>query len=235
MKILNLNLWNYNQWEERKPKIIKFIKKEKPDVIVFQEVRDDLQFNKKGNHQVKQLNEELNYPHMLFYSVTDKRKERPEKYNLPCKEGTAILSKYPFVKIEKKMLTKQKEDRYHCGNIYFRINKQKNNFDFIAVHFSPHELFSKLHLEETLNYIKNKRINPIIIGDFNIIKSEILHDAIKGKFKSSLQYKKYLSYPKGKFTLDYIVISNKMKFKSFKCLGKGLSDHKALVAEIVFK
>jgi endonuclease/exonuclease/phosphatase family metal-dependent hydrolase len=235
LKILNLNLWNYNSWEERKPKIIKFIKKENPDVVVFQEVRDDLQFNKNGDHQVKQLNEELNYPHLLFYSATDKRKERPEKYKLPCKEGTAVLSKYPLSKVEKKMLKKQKDDRYHCGNLYFRLKKQGKNFDFVAVHFSPHGLFSKLHLEETLNDIKKKKVNPIIMGDFNIIKSGILHNSIKGKFESSLQYKKYISYPKGNFTLDYIVIPKNMKFKTFKCVGKGLSDHKALVAEVMLK
>ena len=57
VKVLNLNLWNYNNFEERKPKIIAFIKKHNPDIIVFQEVRDDLQFNKKGNNQAKQLNE----------------------------------------------------------------------------------------------------------------------------------------------------------------------------------
>ncbi len=232
MKVLNLNLWNYNKFKERKPKIIKFIKKHNPDIVVFQEVRDDLQFNKKGNNQAKQLNEKLGYPHLIFYAVTDKRKERPEKYKLRCTEGTAVLSKFPILKKKKKMLKKHKEDRYHCGNLYFRV-KSKKEIDFIAVHFSPNEKFSLPQLNETLKYAKKKKIRPILIGDFNIINSKVLNEVISDEYKSSLQKKKYISYPKGKFTLDYIVIPKEYKFKTFKCEGTGLSDHKALIAEII--
>ena len=161
VKVLNLNLWNYNDFEERKPKVIKFIKKHDPDVIVLQEVRDDLQFNEEGNNQAKQLNESLGYPHLLFYPVTDKRNERPEKYKLQCFEGTAVLSKFPIIKSEEKLLKKHKDDMYHCGNLYFKIKAEKE-IDFIAVHFSPNELFSLLHLIETLKYADEKKIKPII-------------------------------------------------------------------------
>ena len=47
-----------------------------------------------------------------------------------------------------------------------------------------------------------------------------------------MQEKKYISYPKGNFTLDYILIPKKYKFKNLKCEGKNLSDHRALIAEI---
>jgi endonuclease/exonuclease/phosphatase family metal-dependent hydrolase len=47
-----------------------------------------------------------------------------------------------------------------------------------------------------------------------------------------MKYKRYLSYPPANYTLDYILIPKKFKFKSFDCLGENLSDHKALVAEI---
>lgn len=231
VKVLNLNLWNYNNFEERKPKIIAFVKKHNPDIIIFQEVRDDLQYNKKGNNQAKQLNEKLGYPHLVYYPVADKRKERPEKYKLRCTEGTAILSRYPIIKTEKKKLKKHKDDRYNCGNLYFRVRAEKK-IDFIAVHFSPNDLFSKLHLMETLKFVKKKKIKPIIIGDFNIINYEVLHNAIIGEYKSSLQKKKYISYPKGRFTLDYVLIPEEYKFKTFKCQGTNLSDHKALITEI---
>jgi endonuclease/exonuclease/phosphatase family metal-dependent hydrolase len=230
LKILNLNLWNYNSWEERKPKIVEFIKEHDPDVVVLQEVRDDLQFNEKGDNQAEQLNKELKYPHLLFYPVTDKRKERPEKYKVECTEGTAVLSKFAFTKTEEKMLKKEKEDRYWCGNLYFQIDAEKP-VDFVAVHFSPNEIFSMLHLKETLKYIEDKNIKPIIIGDFNIIKSENLHELISEDYVSSMQYKKYLSYPPGNFTLDYIVIPKEFEFDSLDCVGTDISDHKALVAE----
>jgi len=79
IKIFNLNLWNYTNWKERELKILEIIKKQNPDVITLQEVRDDIQFNKKRDNQAKQLNRELNYPYYAFYPVTDKQKERPEK------------------------------------------------------------------------------------------------------------------------------------------------------------
>jgi len=231
IKILNLNLWNYNHWESRKAKIIEFIKKHDPDIVVFQEARDDIKLNKKGDNQAKQLNRELGFPHYAFYSVTDKRKERPEKYKNYCREGTAVLSKFPILKIEKDQLQKHKDDRYTCGNLYVRIKANKI-IDLIAVHFSNNNYFSLLHLLETLRYIKKKGIRPIIVGDFNMIGSHVLHEITGDEYKSSLEYKKYLSYPPANYTLDYILIPKKYKFKSLQCTGKDLSDHMALVSEV---
>jgi endonuclease/exonuclease/phosphatase family metal-dependent hydrolase len=231
MKILNLNLWNYSKWKERKLNIIKFIKKQNPDVVTFQEVRDDIKFNKKGENQAKQLNRELNYPYYVFYKVTDKRKERPEKYKNYCIEGTAVLSKYPILNVRKEKLRKHKDDRYTCGNLHIKLKAEKI-IDLIVVHFSNSNYFSLLHLLETLKYIEKEKIEPIIVGDFNIIDSYILHDLTEDVYKSSLKFKKYLSYPPANYTLDYILIPKKFKFKSFDCLGANLSDHKALVANI---
>ncbi len=234
MKILNLNLWNYNNFESRKPQIIKFIKKHDPDIIVFQEVRDDIRFNKKGNNQAKQLKKELKYPHYAFYQIADKQKGWPKKYKKYCVEGTAILSKYPFLKVERRKLKQQKEDKYPRGNLYVRIKAEKI-IDVVVVHFSNTDLFSLLHLLETLKWINSKKITPIIVGDFNIRYPDWLHDLTEEGYLSSAKYKKYISYPLANYTLDYILIPKKFKFKSFSCLGKNLSDHRALVADIKIK
>jgi endonuclease/exonuclease/phosphatase family metal-dependent hydrolase len=231
VKILNLNIWNYTNFEERKPKIIKFIKKHDPDIVVLQEVRDDAKFNKKGDHQAKQLNAELNFPYTSYYSVTDKRKERPEKYDQFCIEGSAVLSKFKILNVEKKKLAKHPEDRYTCGNLHLRVKAEKV-LDLIVVHFSNRDLFSLLHLIETMKYTREKKIRPIIVGDFNIKHPEYLSQMIYGDYTSSYDYKKYLSYPPANYTLDYVVIPKEFKFKSLKCLGKGLSDHMALLAEV---
>lgn len=231
VKILNLNLWNYNHFGDRKPKILNFIRKNNPEIVAFQEVRDDTGFNKKGDNQAKQLNKELKFPYYAFYPTTNKQKERPEKYKNYCIEGTAVLSKYPILKFEGIKLKKQKEDRYNCGNLYVKI-KAKKIIDLIVVHFSNSDLFSLLHLIETLKWVSGKKIKPIILGDFNMRHSEWLHDLIEGDYTSSLKYKKYLSYPPDKWTLDYILIPKKFKFKSFECSEEELSDHRALIAEI---
>lgn len=231
LKILNLNLWNYSQYETRKPRILEFIREQNPDVITLQEVRDDIQFNKKGDNQAMQLNRELNYPHYEFYEVTDKQKERPEKYTHRCKEGTAILSKFPIVKFEKRELKRQPEDRYTCGNLYVQLKAEKM-VDMVIVHFSNSDLFSLLHLIETLKWIKKKGIDPIIAGDFNIRHPDWLDDLTEDHYTSSMRHKPYISYSPDNYTLDYILIPQRFKFKSFDCLGEGLSDHKALVAEV---
>lgn len=231
IKILNLNLWNYNNWVKRKPKIVSFIKKESPDIILFQEVRDDIEFNKKGENQAKQLNKILGYSFYAFYPVTDKRKERPEKYNHYCFEGTAILSRFPILKIERIKLKKQQEDRYTCGNLHVRIKADKL-FDLVGVHFSNSDLFSKLHLIETMNQIRKRKIRPIIAGDFNMRHTKLLKDLTGKSYTNSFMHKAYISYPSRNWVLDYIVIPKEYEFKSFKCTGAGLSDHKALVAKI---
>jgi endonuclease/exonuclease/phosphatase family metal-dependent hydrolase len=231
LRLLNLNLWNYNNWKERKPKIIRSIKKENPDIITFQEVRDDIKFNKKGDNQAKQLNRKLGYPYYAFYPVTDKQKERPEKYNCYCIEGTAVLSKFPILKIEKERLKKHPEDRYACGNLYVKIKADKI-IDLLVVHFSNSDLFSKLHLIETMKQIKKKKIKPVIVGDFNMRHTNWLKNLTGKDYTNSFIFKKYISYPARKWALDYIIIPGQFKFISLKCLGNGLSDHKALVAKI---
>ena len=234
LKILNLNLWNYNNFEKRKPFIIDFIKKHKPDIIIFQEVRDDLEFNKEGENQAKQINKSLKFPFELFCPVTDKRNERPEKYKLQCLEGTAILSKFPIMNHEIIQLKKYDDCIYSRGNVCFKIKAEKE-IDFIAVHFAPNEIHSKLDLKETLDYVEKKKISSIIVGDFNFIDSNLLFDLTKENFMSSYEFKNYISYPKANFTLDYILIPNEFSFRSFQCLGTNLSDHKVLIAEIELK
>lgn len=231
LKILNFNLWNYTNYETRKPEVIKLIKEKNPDVVILQEVRDDIQFNKQGDNQAKQLNRELKFPYYEFYAITDKRKERPEKYKQYCIEGTAVLSKFPITKVEKYQLQKQSEDRYTCGNLYVQL-KAKKLIDVIVVHFSNTDLFSLLHMLETLRWIKKKKFKPIIVGDFNIRHSEWLHDLIEGEYLSSMKYKKYLSYPPANYTLDYILLPKGFSFKTFECLEENVSDHRALYAEI---
>jgi len=232
VKILSFNLWNYENYNERKPKIIGFIKKQDPDLVVFQEIRDDALYNKKGENQLKNLNRELGYPHELFYPVTDKRKERPEKYRCRCIEGTGVLSKYPLKKIETKKLEKQPEDRYTCGNIHVRVQIGKKAVDLVAVHFSNSDLYSLLHLIETMSWVRKKKITPIIAGDFNMRHPKWLGEITGEEYKNSYQYKKYISYPRAKFTLDYIVIPKKYFFKKVECKHLNLSDHKPLLAEV---
>ena len=232
IKILELNMWNYNDFDERKAKIIRLIKKQNPDIVALNEVADDIKLNKNGENQLKQLNKELNYPYQAFYPVEDMHEYNPEKYkHYMVLDGNAVLSKYPILKVIKKKLKKQKGDKHHRGILHVKIKTDKV-FDIIVVHFSNHDVFSLLHLNETLDYARKKLISPIIIGDFNILKPEQITKLTKTSYKSSYTYKNYITYPSKKETLDYILIPKTLKFKSLKCLKDKVSDHRALLASI---
>jgi len=236
IKILNLNLWGYNDFDKRKKLIVDFIKKHDPDIVTFQEVRDDSRQNTIGDNQLEQLNRSLKYKYSNFFETTDvnhvNKITNDPKYdpsNPRVKEGLGILSKQRIVKSKGFMLNQHKKDRYPRGILWARL---VNNVDVVVAHYSFNDLFSKLHMEETLKVIKNNRLQPIIAGDFNILNQEIIKSAASEEYRISSNEFSYISFPPKNETLDYILIPRSYKFISFECIGANLSDHKALLAEI---
>jgi endonuclease/exonuclease/phosphatase family metal-dependent hydrolase len=236
IKILDLNLWGYNDFNERKKLIVDFVKKHDPDVIAFQEVRDDSRQNKIGYNQLKQLNQSLKYKYSIFFETTDvnhvNKITNDPKYdptNPRVKEGLGILSKLKIVESKGFMLNQHTKDGYPRGILWARL---ENNIDVINVHYSFNDLFSKLHLEETLKIIKENRLHAIITGDLNILNQKIIDDLASKDYKISSNEFNYISYPSKNQNLDHILIPKQFEFKSFKCIGPSISDHKALLAEI---
>jgi endonuclease/exonuclease/phosphatase family metal-dependent hydrolase len=233
IKIFDLNLWNYNNFEERKPRIVEAIKKYNPDIVAFQEVRDDLRFNSRGYNQARQLNTKLDYKYLAFMKTMDVNKVNNRLENPDCIEGLALLSKYPIVKIIRKKIKRHDNDRHTRGILYARI-KTKKDIEVCVVHFSPNRLFSKLHLEETLNFFREKQLEPIILGDFNIDDHDIITNLASENYSIARDFNHCITLPDTKRTIDDILIPKKYKFKSFFCDETNLSDHKALIAEILF-
>jgi len=239
LKLLSINLWNYNHFEDRFQKIISFIKETKPDVIALQEVRDDSRRNHVGNNQLLQLNKKIGYAYHEYFEYMDVNRVNKSLNNIyydttnpRVMEGLGLLSIYPIVKTYSRHLKKHKLDKYPRGILCARIKSEKT-FDIFVVHYSADDLFSKLHLEETLEYARKKFIKPIIVGDFNMRKTEIAHEVASQDYVVSRDRFKYYSYPSKKETLDYILIPKEMSFKSFKCVRTAISDHSVLLAEIV--
>jgi len=224
-----LNLWNYNNFKERKPKIIKFIQKINPDVITLQEVRDDLRFNSQENNQVEQLNEELKYEFLSYIKTMDVNKVNNRTENPACFEGLAVLSKFPIIKSEKIKLKQHKDDKFTRAILHTKIKVDKI-IDLFVVHFSPDDLFSKLHLEETLEFAK--KIKPIIIGDFNVRKEGVVSELASKDYLVSSDIKDYISYLSENYILDYILVPKEYKFKSFNCIDSKIFDHNVLISEV---
>lgn len=227
MKILNLNLWNYNNFDERKPRIVDFIKEHNPDIVTMQEVRDDLRYNSEGDNQAFQINKLLKYPHHIFIQSMDVNKVN-NLDNPPCYEGLAILSKTPYLKSKKFSLRQHPDDKFTRAILWVKLKE----FDLFTVHFSPDDLFSKLHLQETLDIAKRNNIKPIIIGDFNIRHPNIVEEVIGDDYISTRSIRKYISYPPANYTLDYALVPKGVEIKKFSCLGNNISDHKSLIVEV---
>jgi endonuclease/exonuclease/phosphatase family metal-dependent hydrolase len=236
LKIMTLNIWGYNgDWNKRLKNIITLLSKEKPDVIVMQEVCDDRRFNRKGNHQGIIINSKLNYPYSNYLEV----EKILTRNKLPVKEliyeGQLVLSKHPIVKVNNRYLKQQKDNRHQSALQQISLKIGNKMIEVWNIHFSNRDDWSKLHLQETMSYVKKP---TIIIGDFNIqifANTELPRDinAIINKTHiNSYNFKKYVSYPRGNVILDYILIPKQYKFLKVKCAGNNISDHKAIIATI---
>jgi endonuclease/exonuclease/phosphatase family metal-dependent hydrolase len=229
--VMTINLWNYNRFPERKQKIIDYIRALDPDVVALQEVRDDGQYNAEGHHQAKQLNDSLGYPHIVYAQTMDLNVVDKTDLLVARTEGLAFLSKYPVLSHRKIMLKKQPEDKFTRGILWIRVQADLP-VDIINVHFTPHTLFSELHLLETLAIAKKLKIHPIILGDFNMYNQELLFRHTEEDYLSSARLHPYTSYPSREWTLDYILIPRAASFLAFSCGGDGLSDHRVLTATV---
>jgi endonuclease/exonuclease/phosphatase family metal-dependent hydrolase len=227
MKLLDLNVWNYNDFERRKPLIVNFIKKYNTDIIAFQEINDDPRYNSKSNNQANQINDAIG--RKFGYECIFMKTMEKDTDGVHIVSGIAILSRIKIIKVSKIKLKKHPDDKYDRGILHIKTKE----FDLINVHFSPGDNFAKLHLLETLEYVKRANINPIIVGDFNFRDAKTITEIDLKNFRISTDFKEYISKPP--YTLDYILIPKNFTFKSFSCIEANLSDHKALLSEINLK
>jgi len=232
IKILTINVWRYHEWEKRKEKLINFLKNEKADVILFQEIAC---YEKQNKNQLEEINWKVKYPSFSFGKLMEIKKDNeliePQFY------GFGILSKYP-IKHSKVFTLPQVEKNKKFGFMHIVIETQKEKLDLVNVHFENTDKGSKEHLKKTLEWCKKKEIKPIIAGDFNIKKVNELKK-FANDYEISYFIKPYKSFPtnflhdKTPLTLDYIIIhKQKFKFKKIECANVNISNHKPIVAEI---
>jgi endonuclease/exonuclease/phosphatase family metal-dependent hydrolase len=231
LKLFDLNIALYNDWEERKPRILELIREQKPDIVTLQEVMDDAKYNRYGDNQAKELAKELGFKHCAFYLSGNLQKESSQWFgDRRCRAGEAILSRYPLRNVAKKRLKRQPTDKHYRGIVYAEVKVAGVWRSVIVVHFSNDNILSLLHMKEVLAYAKKKNIYPVIVGDFNIKNTNDILALTPKDFTLSYAIKKYVSYPSKGETLDYIMLPKGLGFRSLECLGNNLSDHKALVA-----
>ena len=206
MKLITLNLTRQNNWNEKKEKIISYLKQEKPDMIFIQECL----LNKKQN-QAEQLNKALKYKY-TSYSTSEKTKD--------IYLGLCCLSNYPIENTKVIKLKQQNNDKHQ--RIIQRIAIP--NHIFYHVYFSNNDLLAKTQLRETLNYAEKEQTKPIIIGGFNIKKIKDIINAVKNKYLISWTMKNYTSDPLKNETLDYVLIPAKYTFREIESKQENLLE-----------
>jgi endonuclease/exonuclease/phosphatase family metal-dependent hydrolase len=97
LRILNLNIWNYNApWPERRARIVKLILDTEPDLVALQEIRyhDWLPY---PSHQADQILTGLSGYSYIWHPAHYWPPSQGDNRGHTCWEGLAILSRTPIV------------------------------------------------------------------------------------------------------------------------------------------
>jgi endonuclease/exonuclease/phosphatase family metal-dependent hydrolase len=110
LRILNLNIWNYNvPWPERCARIIELVKDTEPDLVTLQEIRyhDWLPY---PSHQADQILGGLTGYNSIWHPAHYWAPGRGDNQGQTCWEGLAILSHTPIVDQALVRLTRDPND-----------------------------------------------------------------------------------------------------------------------------
>lgn len=227
LKITSLNLQGFEHWEERSPKIIKYLQETKPDVVLFQETV--FLPNVSPHNQAQLLNQTLKYP----FEDSAISRLQPSHEHAVYREGLALISKFPITSSDTLILKKAEGDEHNRILQMIDVLIDDTIVRIGNVHFSitDHVDFATAHLEETLDILKAREEKRILMGDFNLSHLERSEKLWGNEYKASIK-SDYVSYPGENKRIDYALIPNEFEFASVNVSGDGLSDHRALTIEV---
>lgn len=235
MKIMTFNIARYDfDWNARKPKIIDAVLKEKPDILFMQEVFDDQRYQSKdGQNQAGQLNEHFKYKNIIYDVVEQTVTEHGQEVKKLVFDGLLCLTNLPIIEHKMVRLKREDADRHYRAIQIIKVLLDGKEVLFYHTHYSNTNEWSKLHLQETKEYLMDKKVYPIIVGDLNILKPEVIKEVLLDKFECSYDIKQYVSFPSKNEVLDYVVVPKGLyKFNDIRCDYDNCSDHRALIVDI---
>ena len=157
---MKISSWNVNSIRARLDNVIHYIREEKPDILLCQEIKTQDQFFPKEDIK------KIGYESHIFGQ---------KSYN-----GVAILSKHEIKNVTKNFIS---DDLNQSRIITGEIELKKKKIDIINI-YTPNGnpvntekyIYKKNWLKKFISSIKKrlmKNSNIIIAGDFNIIPEEI--------------------------------------------------------------
>ena len=147
--------------------------------------------------------------------------------------GTAILSKYPFTNTDSKIFTPS-PPLPNKGFVWADISVQNQLIRVVSLHldFARHSVRKK-QLAEVSAVLQNSNIPLIVMGDFNTEWNSTMEDFCnQNNLQRHEASQKRITFPKTKKELDWILISNSLRFISYQVLPYKMSDHLAITATI---
>jgi hypothetical protein len=151
-------------------------------------------------------------------------------------DGLLCMTNLPILEHKVVRLKREDADKHYRAIQIVKVLWLGKEVTFYHTHYSNTNEWSKLHLQETREYFTSNKALPILLGDLNILKPQVINEVLGKSFECSYALGEYVSFPSKNEVLDYIVIPVDLyMFKSFKCDYDGCSDHRALVAEISIK
>ncbi len=240
MKILTINIWRYYEWEKRKEKVMRFLKEQNADIVLFQEAAYDENLKEIVKDQIDEINKELNYPGKSFFRMAQMMKWHEKPLDREMWYGLGILSKWKIKMSELILLPHVKKDK-DFGFSHIVVDSGLGDFDIINVHFENTNEGSKEHLKFVLHWCNERNIKPVIAGDFNFIDTSDLSSLADKEYQLSYNLKPYksfmptiFSHTKEPITLDYILTHRKkFEMSNVECINNDVSDHKPVSAKIM--
>jgi endonuclease/exonuclease/phosphatase family metal-dependent hydrolase len=225
VKIITLNLRGFFDWDARLPHILSYLAREQPDLVLLQEVVYLPDISPYSNADL--LNHAAAFPHR--HSAID-RMQPSKQYGL-YREGLSVLSQLPVIQSETIILRHQDPDP-HQRLVQFIDLEGDAVVKLANVHFSIRDDFAVNNLREVLGMLEARGEQRIIAGDFNVNHLEKYAHLWRDDYVVSTQLISYVSFPDSNQANDYFLVPKEYELKSITVSEDGLSDHRALAAEI---
>jgi endonuclease/exonuclease/phosphatase family metal-dependent hydrolase len=165
MKLLSLNIWNYqHSWPVRRLLIAKLINEHAPDVVTLQETRHDFRFER-GKGQGEQLAKLTGYVPTTALGQVYVPLARIE-------EGLTTLTHAPPIRVMRRSLSRIPHERHDdnqrvCLGVRVRIGDEE--FDVYNTHFSLSDLARETNAREVAEFVDRESEGrpALLAGDLN--------------------------------------------------------------------
>lgn len=202
--------------------IADFINTASPDIICLQEV-DRKTVRSLFLDQPSKLSEKLSMK-MVFGRADNL---------IPGTTGNVILSKFPILSVENKILPHWK---YKRSALKATIQTPSGNINVVNVHLSLSKAVRKKQIEILREWILEDRLPTILAGDFNTVDKQelipilaILNDSAVIKNKSHIN-----TFENGKYNarIDYIFTPKTYFIKAYTVPRFRFSDHYPVIVDL---